>query len=152
MAIVKRTLVEIAHYPEHEPRAGPHYRIFHEARHHLIEVMGVGCWIGGATKAQIEAGLPEGHKCHGATGLEAHHNIAEFAALPEVAWQAVAKDFPQLGIDSDEKFLEIAESEGGLLILCSVHHRSPFRGIHSITEPNWKLQKYEKEGWDFCGQ
>ena len=61
---LRRTLHEIAVYPEHGPREGdPQYAIFHAARHHLIDVLGVGCWIGGATKAQIEAGLPEGHLC-----------------------------------------------------------------------------------------
>jgi hypothetical protein len=115
----------------------------------MIDVIGIGCWIGGATKAQILAGLPLGHPCHGCSGLEGHHDIAEFSALEEMDWRKVAADFPREGIDSDEKFKEVAESEGGLLILCSVHHRSPFRGIHSITGPVWKLQRYERDGWDF---
>ena len=145
-----RTLHELAHYPTHGPRrSDPHYRIFHEARHRLIDVLGVGCWIGGATKKQIAEGLPTGHPCEGATGLEAHHHIAEFAALNAVDWAKVAKDFPQLGIDSDEKFLEIAESDGGLLILCSKHHRGPYHGIHMITEPVWKLDRWARDDWRF---
>ncbi len=81
-------------------------------------MLGVGCWIGGATKAQIEAGLPEGHRCYGATQLEAHHEVAEFAGLTEIDWEKVAADFPQAGIHTDEDFLRFAESEGGLSILC----------------------------------
>src|SRR5262245_49981210 len=105
---VKRTLHELAYYPPHSPRAGDvHYRVFNRARHHLIDVLNVGCWVGGATKKDDLGSLPAHHPCAGAKQLEAHHHIAEFAALTEVDWQKVAADFPQLGIDSDEKFLEV---------------------------------------------
>lgn len=144
------TLHEIAYYPPHGPRASdPNYKVFHEARNHLINVLNVGCWIGGATKSQITAGLPEDHRCHGATQLEAHHHIAEFAGLNEIDWQKVSSDFPQLHITSDEDFLIAAESDGGLLILCSKHHRAPYHGIHSITEPVWKLDRYANDGWEY---
>lgn len=149
----RRTLHEVAHYPEHEPRASdPHYSVFRASRRHLIDVLGVGCWIGGATKGQIKAGLPKSHRCYGATGLEAHHSIAEFAGLNEVDWRKVAADFPTLGIHSDEEFLRAAESEGGLMILCSKHHRGPQTGIHSITYPVWSLDRYAKDGWEFLGE
>ena len=145
-----RTLHEIAYYPPHGPRRGdPHYRIFNQARKHLIDGLNVGCWIGGATKSDIAAGLPQGHRCYGATQLEAHHHIAEFAGLPEIDWRKVARDFPLLKINSDEDFLNAAESEGGLLILCSKHHRAPYHGIHSITEPVWKLDRYAQDDWEY---
>lgn len=148
--VVSRTLHEIAYYPPHGPRQkDSHYKIFNTARRHLIDGLGVGCWIGGATKAQIAEGLPADHRCAGATQLEAHHHIAEFAALSQEDWRKIAADFPQLGIQSDEDFLRIAESEGGLLILCDKHHRGPNHGIHSITEPVWKLDRYAKDNWEF---
>lgn len=150
---IRRTLRELAHYPAHGPReSDPHYGVFHAARHHLIDVLGTGCWIGGATKAQLAAGLPDGHPCAGAKQLEAHHHIAEFAGLEETDWAKVAADFPLLGIHSDEDFLRAAESDGGLLILCDKHHRAPYHGIHSITEPVWKLDRYAKAGWEFQGE
>ncbi len=149
----RRTLHEIAVYPPHGPReSDPHYKVFHQARRHLIDVLEVGCWIGGATKAQLEAGLPLEHLCQGATQLEAHHHIAEFAGLTEIDWRKVAADFPTLGIHSNEDFLRAAESDGGLLILCDKHHRDPFHGIHSITEPVWKLDRYARDGWDFTSE
>ena len=150
MAQVKRTLTELANYPEHGPREDDvHYHIFNRAQHHLIHVLKVGCWIGGATIDQIKAGLPDGHLCQGATQLEAHHAVAEWAGLSEIDWNKVAADFPQLGIHSDEDFLNAAESEGGLQILCNIHHRGSLRGIHSITEPVWKLQRYERDDYKF---
>ncbi len=148
--IQKRTLVEAAAYPPHGPRASdPHYAIFHAARTHLIDVLGVGCWLGGATKAQIVAGLPTTHRCYGAVQLEAHHEVAEFAGLTEIDWAKVADDFPQAGITSDEDFLRFAESEGGLSIICDLHHRHAQRGIHAITYPVWKLDRYAQDGWEF---
>lgn len=145
-----RTLHEHAFYPPHGPRAqDSHYRVFHAAQHRLIRVLGVGCWIGGATLAEIHAGLPDGHRCGGAKQLEAHHEVAEFAGLNEVDWQKVAADFPNADIHSDEDFLNFAESEGGLTILCDVHHRGPFHGIHSITYPVWELDRIAREGWSF---
>jgi hypothetical protein len=150
MADTKRTLIELAHYPEHGPRPeDPHYKIFNQARTHLVDVLAVGCWIGGATKTQIETGLPADHQCVGCQQLEAHHHIAEWAGLSEIDWQKVAPDFPQLGIHSDEDFLCAAESEGGLMILCDIHHRGSMRGIHAITEPVWKLQRYEVDDYRF---
>lgn len=146
----RRTLQELMAYGPHGPRAtDPHYKIFTAAKHHLVHVLGVGCWIGGASLAQIRSGLPEGHRCAGATQLEAHHAVAEFAGLSEIDWQKVAKDFPQVGIHSDEDFLRFAESEGGLMILCDRHHRFPVQGIHMVTYPAWLLDRYAQNDWEF---
>jgi len=148
----RRTLREVVAYPAHGPReSDPHYKIFNAAKHHLVHVLGVGCWIGGATLAQIKAGLPDGHRCSGATQLEAHHAVAEFSGLNEIDWQKVARDFPQAGLHSDEDFLRFAESEAGLLILCDRHHRWPGSGIHSVTYPAWLLDRYARADWEFLG-
>jgi hypothetical protein len=146
----KRTLREIVAYPPHAPREQDvHYKIFHHAQHHLIYDLEVGCWIGGATLAQIKTGLSSGHRCSGATQLEAHHAVAEFAGLSEIDWQKVAKDFPQAGLHSEEDFLNYAESEGGLMILCDVHHRHIGKGIHAVTYPAWLLDRYAEDGYEF---
>lgn len=148
--VERRTLHEAVAYPPHAPREqDSHYGVFHHAQHHLIHVLGVGCWVGGATLTQIKAGLPDGHRCHGATQLEAHHAVAEFSGLSEIDWQKVAKDFPQAGIHSDEDFLNFAESEGGLMIICDKHHRGPNHGIHAITYPAWLLDRYARDDYEF---
>ena len=145
-----RTLREVVMYPPHGPRqTDPQHGVFEAARHHLIDVLGVGCWIGGATLQEVRAGVPAGHRCVGASQLEAHHAIAEFAGLNEIDWEKVAADFPKLGIDSDAAFLRAANSEGGLMILCDLHHRAAERGIHSITYPAWLLDRYAETGWEF---
>lgn len=148
--IERRTLHEMVAYPPHAPREqDPHYGVFHHAQHHLIHELGVGCWIGGATLAEVKSGLPASHRCAGATQLEAHHAVAEFAGLSEIDWQKVAKDFPRAGIHSDEDFLNFAESEGGLMIICDKHHRSPNHGIHAITYPAWLLDRYARDEYEF---
>jgi hypothetical protein len=145
-----RTLREVVAYPPHAPReSDPHYAIFRHAQHHLIYGLGVGCWIGGATLTQIKAHLPAGHRCAGATQLEAHHAVGEFAGLSMLDWQKVAQDFPQAGLHSDEDFLSFAQSEGGLMVLCDVHHRHVGKGIHAVTYPAWLLDRYAREDWEF---
>lgn len=145
-----QTLRQVAAYPPHGPRnTDPQHGVFEHARQHLIYTLGVGCWIGGATHAQIQAGLPEGHRCYGAKELEAHHSVAEFAGLNAVDWRKVAKDFPQAGIHSDEDFKRFANSEGGLMILCDIHHRDAGRGIHAVTYPAWLLDRYARDDWEF---
>lgn len=146
----RRTLHELVAYPPHAPREeDPHYKVFHHAQHHLIHELGAGCWIGGATLAEIKAGLPAGHRCAGATQLEAHHAIAEFAGLSEIDWRKVAKDFPQAELHSDEDFLNYAEGEGGLMILCDLHHRHVGKGIHAVTYPAWLLDRYADDNFEF---
>lgn len=148
--LLQRTLREAVSYPPHGPREEDvHYGVFRHAQHHLIHVLGVGCWIGSATLAEIKAGLPDGHRCHGAVQLEAHHAVAEFAGLSAVDWRKVAKDFPQAGVHSDEDFLRFAESEGGLMIICDKHHRGPNHGIHAITYPAWLLDRYARDDYEF---
>lgn len=146
----KRTLHELVMYPEHGPRTtDSHYSIFRHAQHHLIHDLDSPCWIGGASLSQVKAGLSKTHRCFGATQLEAHHAIAEFAGLSAMDWQKVAKDFPLAGIQSDEDFLKFAESEGGLMILCDKHHRGGNHGIHEITYPAWLLDKYVDDDYEF---
>ena len=145
-----RTLRERVAYPPHAPReTDVNYKVFENAKHHLVHVLGIGCWIGGATLAQIKTGLPEKHRCHGATQIEAHHSVAEFSGLNEEDWQKVASDFPQAGIHSDEDFKRFANSEGGLMILCDKHHRFAGTGIHSVTYPAWLLDRYVRDDWEF---
>ena len=142
----QRLVVTVA-FPEHEPRHRSEE--FVASRHHLIDELGVGCWIGGATKADLEKGLPANHRCFGATQLEAHHDMAEWAEWNGLDWHKYAQDFPTLGIHDDASFRAAAESENGLLILCDKHHRAKNHGIHMTDYPSWKADRYAKDDWEF---
>ena len=145
--VVHRTLQTSVHFPEHEPRTES--ATFRATKHHLVHVLKTPCWIGGATIDDIKNGLPEDHRCFGATQLEAHHDLAEWAEWNGLDWRKVAADFPQLGIHDDESFRKAAESEGGILILCDKHHRARFHGIHMTDYPTWKADRHAKDGFEF---
>jgi hypothetical protein len=48
-------------------------------------------------------------------------------------------------IDSTE-FVDGVEQ---MKVLCDVHHRNPYYGIHAITGPIWQLQRYSMNGFEF---
>lgn len=145
----KLTHTYTVHFPEHEPRISS--EVFRATKHHLVDVLNTGCWIGGATKAELAAGLPEGHRCYGAKQLEAHHGLAEWADWNGIDWQKIAKDFPYLGIHDDESFRQAAESEAGIFILCDKHHRSKGHGIHMVDYPSWRPDRWAKDDFEFLG-
>ena len=113
------------YYPEHLPReSDPHYKLFSKARKRIIAA-GVGCWICGTKE-----------------NLECHHAECEYAAATGVDVEKFATLFPEYHITSEEEFLNWVESEGNFQILCALHHRSPYAGVHHCPSPNWKLQRF----------
>jgi len=125
-AHVQHETLRLAFYfPEHPPRSeDSHYHLFEHARKRILAA-GVGCWICGT-------------KEH----LELHHQEVEFAAAAGVDVEKFAALFPEYHITDEEAFLCWVESDGNLRVLCADCHRSPYRGIHSCPEPQWKLQRY----------
>lgn len=141
MTTLKRTLHEIAFYPAHDPRtASAEYRHVH---HHLVVELDTPCWICGVT-----------HSKGGA--METHHAEIEWAA--EKAFEndramldKLVADMGQRIVQSTPEALrEFLDSEGNMLVLCADHHRGPFHGIHMMSYPVWKLQRYEHaDGFQF---
>ena len=79
--------------------------------------------------------------------METHHSELEWAA--ERAFEndrtmldKLVADF-KLKISRPEDLREWLDSEGNMLVLCATHHRGPRTGIHSISYPVWKLQRYQ---------
>jgi len=136
---LRRTLEEVAWYPPHDPRkASAEYRRVH---HRLVYEMDERCWICGIT-----------HSAGGA--METHHSELEWAAEqafendPEMLAALVA-DF-ELKLSKPEELRKWLDSEGNMLVLCAEHHRGARTGIHSITYPVWKLQRYQhRDGFQF---
>lgn len=133
MSELKRQLVEDVLYPPHDPRkASSEYRKTH---HHLVVVLDTPCWICGIRHSN------GGH-------METHHDELEWAAANGVDLALITADFP--AIDGDpEKLKHWLDSEGNMLVLCDVHHRGSRTGIHSITYPAWKLQRWQGKDWTF---
>ena len=135
MTKLDRTLHEIAWYPPHDPRKASSE--YHEVHHRLVVTMDEPCWICGVR-----------HSTGGA--METHHAELEWAA--ERAFEndpamlaKLVSDF-QLKLSRPEELREWLDSEGNMLVLCAKHHRGPYAGIHSITYPVWKLQRFQHEG------
>ena len=135
MSELNRTLHEIAYYPPHDPRkASSEYRKVH---HELVVTLDEKCWICGVK-----------HSTGGA--METHHAELEWAAEKAFEDDAemmrlLVKDF-KLKLEHPEELRKWLDSEGNMLVLCAEHHRGPRQGIHSITYPVWKLQRYEHAG------
>ena len=129
-----RTLHEVAWYPAHDPRkASREYRQVHK---HLVVELDTPCWICGVK--------------HSAGGkMETHHSEIEWASErafeeDEAMLVKLVDDMHQMiKACTPEALRDFLDSEGNMLVLCSEHHRGPFTGIHSISYPVWKLQRYQ---------
>jgi hypothetical protein len=151
--------------PEHDPReTDPHYNLFHAAKKKMRE-LNLPCWRCGVTYAQlVKRGDPATDANPlGACQLEAHHSDLEFSLLNGVdvaAWwdsstrqdagfmvEAFSQvdgwlhEHPEFAAKPhDEIFAAYMESDGNLLQLCDVCHRSKDQGIHHIPYPDWRAR------------
>lgn len=148
MAELKRVLHEDAFYPPHDPRtASPEY---HRTHTHLIRILDEPCWVCGIRNSDVKqiTDVKEQRKWQ----LETHHAELEWAA--ERAFEddgemlnAIARDLhDKVKQASPAALREFLDSEGNMLVLCATHHRGAYTGIHSITYPVWKLQRWQHQG------
>lgn len=132
---LKRTLLEDVFYPPHDPRqASSEYRLVH---HKLVVEMDEPCWICGERNSSGAA-------------METHHSELEWAA--ERAFEgdaemleAITRDHAAI-MNDPATLRQWLDSEDNMLVLCAKHHRGSRTGIHSITYPAWKLQRYQHAG------
>lgn len=109
-----RHLIELEHYDDHPQR---------EESAEFVRIR--KNFHDSGAKCYINNGYCEGH-------IEIHHNEIEYSASSEVEWDRIMKD---LGFDH-------VDSEKQMLPLCYKHHQGTGTGIHKISVPIWKLQKY----------
>lgn len=156
--------------PEHDPREkDPAYRMFHAVKREL-KARDVPCWRCGVRYAGLveKGGAPTAANQLGAYQLEAHHFDLEFSLLNaadvEKWWDASQNDpagfvpaFSMLDgwLDRhpeykakhhEDVFNAYMESEGNLMQLCDVCHRSKDQGIHHIPYPDWRAMRIWKSG------
>lgn len=145
MPELRRTLVEDVYYPEHCPRtASAEYRRVHQ---HLIVELDTPCWICGITHSAVQR-LPAEQRPR--RQLETHHCEVEWAAVNGIDLARFMHDWP--AIDDRERLREWVDSEGNMLVLCALHHRGSRTGIHSISYPAWKLQRWQGDQFTFIQQ
>ena len=127
---VNRTLTESVWYPPHDPRkASAEYKKVHQ---HLVYELDEGCWICGVKQSE----LPKGQH------NETHHDDVEWALANRIDPAKIILDFPAMGAADEPHLRQWLDSEGNMLVLCSAHHRGGLIGIHMITYPAWKAQRW----------
>lgn len=145
MSELKRNLAEDVFYPPHEKRhASSLYRKTHKK---LILEMDTPCWICGIKHSDVVK-LPKEEQSK--WQMETHHSELEWAAekafeTDEEMLKKLTADFAEI-MNDPLRLRDWLDSEGNMLVLCAYHHRGLRTGIHSITYPAWKLQRYEYDG------
>lgn len=149
---LKRTLLEDIFYPPHDPRkASSEYRATHRK---LIVEMNEPCWICGVRHSDVMRMNANDKK---KWQLETHHSELEWAA--EKAFENYTDELARITADiaaianDPVKLRDFLDSEGNMLVLCATHHRGSRTGIHMISYPAWKLQRWQTvQGWQFIVQ
>ena len=136
MTKLARTLHELGYYPDHDPRKAS--TEYHHTHQRLVVDLDTPCWICGVR-----------HSDGGA--METHHSEIEWAAEKAfegdpVMLASLVRDMNgRIATANTDALKEFLDSEGNMLVLCALHHRGP-AGIHSITYPLWKLQRFQHQG------
>lgn len=157
--------------PEHEPREkDPHYKLFNAAKGQMKK-LDIPCWRCGVHYSDLvkKGDPPTDANPLGGYQLEAHHADAEFSLLNAIDigkwWESSSRkdgtfivesfshvdrwleEHPQYkGKSHDEIFTAYMESDGNLMQLCDVCHRSKDQGIHHIPYPDWRAMKVWRAG------
>jgi hypothetical protein len=138
MSELHRTLTEEVFYAPHPPRkASSEYRRTH---HRLIVDLDQPCWICGIRHSDW-LNLPKEIQPH--WQLETHHDELEWASQFGIDLSKFSADHPD--VTDQVALTRWVDSEDNMRVLCATHHRAGRTGIHSITGPVWKLQRFQGE-------
>lgn len=152
---VARDLHEVAFYPEHDKRTeSPQYKKAHE---HLTKDLDLPCLVCGVKSSTLGDAM---ENPYGARQMETHHHVIEWALANAIDPAKFNKAIrPHLAhrhdrpaYKRDMSAQEIADwvdhSEDNLWVLCDVHHRARYFGIHEISYPIWCPQDLLKEDFE----
>jgi hypothetical protein len=135
-------------YPPHPPRhVTPEYKQAHDR---LVHEMKLPCLVCGVT---IETVHDAKRNPYQARQLETHHHVVEWALahaldLGKFNVRIVAQHRARPHHDPiyDQPFTQaqmeawVDHHPDNLWVLCDVHHRHKFLGIHTISGPIWGVQ------------
>jgi len=122
----KLTLKIAVYYPEHERRTESEE--FRKTKYRLIEIEDRGCFICGSKEKR-----------------EVHHFYIEWALKDAVDFEQFKRDYPQF--KKYKTVDDFVDSVDNMMVLCQIHHRHKDKGIHCMDYPEWRIQKYLKEGY-----
>ena len=157
-----RDLHEVAFYPEHDKRTeSPAYKKAHD---HLTKELDLPCLVCGVRnsvlKNQTTVKDPKKNP-YGAKAMETHHHIIEWALAnaidadkfnkairPNLAHRHSQNATYQRDMTPSEVRDWIDHSEDNLWVLCDVHHRARYFGIHEISYPIWCPQDLLRDDFE----
>ncbi len=141
----RRALTEMAFYPAHDQRLETsEYRAVH---HEMVVTRDLPCLVCGVKNSTLK---DKTANRYGAKAMETHHHIIEWALANAIDAKkfngtvrpALAHKHPN-NADYQKPFTDdqvrnwVDHSPDNLWVLCDVHHRAVYLGIHEITYPIW---------------
>jgi hypothetical protein len=158
--IQHHTIDELQFYPEHDRRTeSPEYKKVH---HHLTVELDLPCVVCGVRNSTLRD--PDKNR-YQARQMETHHHVIEWALANAIdADRFNGSMRPNLAhrhpndptwhyeqpFDAQKIRDWVDHSEHNLWVLCDVHHRAKYLGIHEITYPIWApmdLYRPDFETW-----
>jgi hypothetical protein len=158
--IQHHTVDELQMYPQHDPRTESHDYVL--AHKHLTEELDLPCLVCGVKHSTLGDATQNRYQ---AKAMETHHHVVEWALANAVdldKFNAIirphlAQRHPQdktwhyeQAFDQQKLLDWVDHSEHNLWVLCDVHHRAQYLGIHEITYPIWvpmDLYRPDFESW-----
>jgi hypothetical protein len=136
-------------FPDHEERKSS--TTYTHSRNEMIDELKLTCFICGCSKGNDD------------TSLEAHHFYIEHAGQNAIDWDKFGKfaktcynvqtgDYlgDKFNWDDVKKNPDLfVDSKYNMILLCKKHHTSGKFGIHHVPFPDWVLQKFAQDGFDF---
>ncbi len=141
----RRVLTERAFYPAHDKRCEtPAYVKVHK---HMAIELDLPCLICGVKNSTLK---DKTENTYGAKAMETHHHVIEWALanavdvdkfnkilLPNLAHKHPDNPDYKKPFDKQAVLDWVDHSQDNLWVLCDVHHRAGYLGIHEITYPIW---------------
>jgi hypothetical protein len=132
-------------YPAHDKRTeSPDYKKVHND---LVKTKDLPCLVCGVRNSTLKN---KAKNPHGAKQLETHHHVVEWALAnaidadkfnnsirPNLAAKHKDNAMYQRAMSPKEIHDWVDHSPDNLWVLCDIHHRHTFVGIHAVTYPNW---------------
>ena len=152
----RRQLDERAFYPAHDKRTeSSEYDKVHKK---LCIELDLPCLVCGVKNSTLK---DEKENIYAAKQMETHHHIIEWALAnavdvdhfnktlrPNLAHRHPNKEIYNREMTQKDILDWVDHSEDNLWVLCDVHHRHKFLGIHEISYPIWCSQDLLKSDFE----
>ncbi|HTX79971.1 MAG TPA: hypothetical protein VMC62_09895 [Longilinea sp.] len=154
---MRRKLDEIDFYPAHDKRLET--KAYVAVHKKLTIELDLPCMVCGVRNSTLK---DPAKNPFGAKQMETHHHVIEWALanavdldkfnnmlLPNLrARHPKNPDYKKDKFTAEDIGNWVDHSEDNLWVLCDVHHRAPFFGIHEITHPIWGPQDLLRDDFE----